>query len=136
MEYRFTSKVIIILSVLILICGCGYLDNDVIEYQKNVVGNIWIQKQYYNPEYFLSFCESEESSVELVGNCRSVYYDSIKHVIYAEDVLFESNCIYHEIQIVNFSTDYLTAIKKKKITKDVFVEKIKTSYLVGSFRRP
>ena len=124
MEYKSSYTIIIaiiVVFIFLLINGCGYFENDKIEYQINVVGNIKIQKQENTIANALVLQETNEISGEICGNCSYIFYDTINKKIFVECFLNESNSAYYQVDILNASSNNIpNAIKKEKIEKSKF----------------
>ncbi len=133
MEQKFALrliKTIILASIVFLIDGCGYFEKDKTEYQKNIVGNIKIQKQENSNAHNLVFAETDEIYSIIVEDCKNIFYDTTNHNIFVESFINESNSSYYQINILDTSNKSISnAIKKEKIEKVDF-NKIRKDKLV------
>ena len=124
MEYKSAFPIIFaitFLAIFFLINGCGYLEKDKIEYQKNVLGNIKIQKQETTNVTNLVFAETDEIYSIIVEDCRTVFYDTTSKIVLVESFLNEFNSVHYQIIVLDaLSKSVSHAIKKQKIEKIEF----------------
>jgi hypothetical protein len=123
MEYRFKmmKKIVLAFLAFSMFSACGYLDNDGIKYRKSIVGNISIQQFGGTDENRLVFEGANGMTSVIVGDCHTVYYDSIKNVIYVESPITELTSSYYRIVLTNPSSPKRSeALKKDIIDKSTF----------------
>jgi hypothetical protein len=127
MEHRLAKKInFVFISLAFLFYGCGYFENDSIDYKKEIVGNIKVLKQENTTLNNLVFQESEEMFAVILYNCKSVYYDSIHKKIYVESFLVNSDPKYYQVEITNPTSKYMAdGVEKKIVSKKTFYEHLK-----------
>jgi hypothetical protein len=130
----FILKTSFFFLLITIVARCGYFENDQIEFQKIIVGNIQIHKQKNDDTYNLVYSESDETFSVLVEDCLTVNYDSIGNQIFAESFINKSNSVFFEIKIIDSNSQKaLNAIVKKSITKELFLINIDSKFVKLSF---
>lgn len=126
MEYKFIIGCSLLLAIVSLSIGCGYFDNDKVEYQKEITRNIIIQKQENDNSNNLIFKETNDVSAVIVDDCVKIYYDSVAERIYVETYQNKVDRNYWQVDILNPEAKYVSeATKKTEITKNFFEENTK-----------
>jgi len=128
MEYKSASMivVVIILTLLLFMVGCGYFEKDKTEYQKNIVGNIKIKKQENSNVNNLVYAETNEIYSVIIEDFKFVYYDTVKNQIFADSYINETNRNYFQINILDeLSNTVSKAIQKEQIKESDFISKTK-----------
>jgi len=128
MEYKSASMivVVIILTLLLFMVGCGYFKKDKTEYQKNIVGNIKIKKQENSNVNNLVYAETNEIYSVIIEDFKFVYYDTVKNQIFADSYINETNRNYFQINILDeLSNTVSKAIQKEQIKESDFISKTK-----------
>jgi hypothetical protein len=122
----FFTIVVIIFMLLFFMLGCGYFERDKTEYQKNIVGNIKIQKQENSNLNNLVFAETNEIYSVIIEDCKFVYYDTLKNQIFADSYINETNRNYYQINILDASSNAVSkGIMKEQINERDFISKTK-----------
>ncbi len=117
----FSTFKILSFLILTLQVSCGYIENDNIDFQKTIIGNIKIHKQENSEDVNLVFSESDEMYAVIVDNCSKIYYNSVHKEIFVEK---DSGTLY-KIEIIDASAKRVSAaLQKKVISKDEFLKKI------------
>ena len=110
--------------LLFFVVGCGYFEKDKTEYQKNIVGNIKIQKQENSNVNNLVFAETNEIYSVIIEDCKFVYYDSAKNLIFADSYINETNRNYYQINVLDALSDMFSkGIIKVQINQRDFINK-------------
>ncbi len=128
MEYKSASTIVVVIIFMLLffMVGCGYFENDKTEYQKNIVGNIKIQKQENSNVNNLVFAETNEIYSVITEDCKFVYYDTAKNQIFADSYINETNRNYYQINILDASSNTVSkGIKKEQLSESDFIRKTK-----------
>lgn len=128
MEYKSASTIVVVIIFMLLffMVGCGYFEKDKTEYQKNIVGNIKIQKQENSNVNNLVFAETNEIYSVIVEDCKFVYYDSAKNQIFSDSYINETNRNYYQINILDASSNTVSkGIKKEQLNESDFISKTK-----------
>ncbi len=139
MEYRPAKKItsIIFVTLFFLINGCGFFEDDGIEYQKSVIGNIKIQKQKNDNDFSLVFAESDQDFAGIVQNCKIILYDTINNKIFVEEFINETSNTYYQITILDaLNHNVLNAINKVRIYKKDFDKIRKENLVKWEFHKP
>lgn len=126
MEYKFIIACSLLLAICSFSIGCGYFDNDKVDYQKEIAQNIIIQKQENDNSNNLIFKETNDISAVIVDDCVKIYYDSVGKRIYVETYQNKVDRNYWQVDILNPAAKYVSeATKKTEITRKLFEEKTK-----------
>lgn len=117
--------------LIFLLSSCGFFENDGTKSQKYIIGNIYVQ-QYRNTERIdLIFDEANEIAAVVVGDCRLVFYDSLRNEIYVESPITKSTSEHYRILVKDpFSQSIGEALEKKIIYKRTFDAAIKRTSAV------
>jgi uncharacterized Zn finger protein len=111
------------LTIFLVTTSCGYLEDDGIDYQETISGNILVQKDRNSQEYALVLKESEQIYDGLILNCDSAFYDSKNQIIWIKSIINDYNNSYYEIKVLDsLATRVWLAIQKKEISRQDFIK--------------
>ncbi len=117
MERKLIS-IIVVFFIISLFYGCGYFENDEIDYRMTLINRIEIQKRVSSSHYDLAYVKNEEIQYIVVNDCKAVYYDSLNDKIFVESTLNKFNNIYYIININDDTSKMaINAISVKEISK-------------------
>lgn len=122
MEHTFNRSIGVLFTFL-LFQSCGYSENDGMEYQKNVTGRVFIEKQFNNTHANLVYAETKEVSQLIESDCLNVYFDSVSNIIYAECFQTTYENSYCRIKVDSTAQKTSAGLKKEKISKAIFDSK-------------
>lgn len=127
-QYSRIIEMGLIVTILVLVSACGYLERDRTESQIDVTGNIKIQKQENSDVVSLVFAESPGIYAVIVDDCRMICYDSLNAEILVEEFINEANIHYYKVDVQDAYNEKLQeAIIKNTITKNEFENSVANS---------
>jgi hypothetical protein len=122
------------LIILLTITSCGYFENDGIDVELPITGNIVLQRQRGSNETLLMLKESEEMYSGLLEDCDSVFYDRTEQLIWAKTIINDYNSSYYQIRVVDsLETTIASAIRKKELSRQDFI--LQTAQKVPTWTR-
>ncbi|HLO37621.1 MAG TPA: hypothetical protein VK173_03965 [Lacibacter sp.] len=120
-------KNFLIYIVLLTLIGCGYIDDDGIIFEEQIVGKFYIRQQARSEQIGLDYVEDLQRGTGVVEDCNKLIYDSIRKEIFVERRLWDSASSYYLINIIDENAEKsLGAFKKKEIFEKTFFNKIDT----------
>jgi hypothetical protein len=126
--YKFTFFISL---VLLLSNACGYLDNDGVKSEKCIVGNINLIQYEDSDQIALALKETNQSFAIVVGDCRSVYYDSVVNRIYVESPITDSINSYYSIILKDPSSSHVwEALEKHEVIATTFKKKTEKKSII------
>jgi hypothetical protein len=125
MKYKFEIPKAFIYTflALLLLSGCGWLENDGIKYQQRIVGNLCLLKYKNTDPIDLAHNGGNDMYSIVISDCRSVFYDSLEHRIYVETLRFpESSSSYYYRLILKdpSSQEAWQALEKHEVHEATF----------------
>lgn len=119
-EHKITKRLAFVLTI-VLLNACAYFENDGFKSEQIIVGNIGLIEYRGTEQVDLVFERPNNIKIVVIGDCRSVYYDSIKNIIFAKNPITDSTSEYYRIILKDpFSDESLKAFKIQTIDKDTF----------------
>src|SRR5688572_7306330 len=107
--------------VLLAFVGCGYIDDDGIVFEEQIVGKFYIRQQARSEEINLSYVEDLQSAAIIIEDCNKLVYDSLRKQIFVEQRLGDFASTYYLIHTIDANAEKsLGAFKKKEIYEKTF----------------
>lgn len=106
--------------------SCGYFEDDGYLFEKKIVGKIILSHEKHAERPNLTFKYSEQSRIEIIGNCKSITYDTINHRFFVEKFLNPHNSSYYQISVLDTNT-----VSSSKAYKEYKLEGERFNYLVN-----
>ncbi len=123
MEYKvinIRNKFIFFFS-LILFVGCGYFESDGIEFEETIIKNIKYSQSENTSEVNLVFKWDAHHYKIIIQDCKMIFFDSSKNIIYVESIVNEFNFNYYKVNVLDpLSGNFFEAYSKNQITKSMF----------------
>jgi hypothetical protein len=113
--------------MIVILASCGFMDDDGIVYEEQIVGKFHIHQQARSDQLCLNFVENSQYAIGIIADCNKLVYDSIRKEIFVEERLWDSASSYYLIKIIDANAEQsLGAFKKKEVFKKTFLAKLDT----------
>ena len=120
-------RIFLVYIMILIVASCGYMDDDGIAFDKQIVGKFHIQQQARSDQIGLNYVEDAQRSTGIIADCNKLVYDSTRNELFVEQRLWDSASSYYLIKIIDANAlKSLEAFKMKEIFEKVFITKLDT----------
>lgn len=110
-----------------ILVSCGYVDDDGVVYDEQIVGKFHVQQQARSEQISLLYVENSHWATGIITDCNKLVYDSARKEIFVEQRLPDSAYSYYLIKFIDANAEKsLGAFKQKEIFENTFFTKLDT----------